>query len=104
MINEGARILEEGIAARPSDIDVVWVYGYGWPAWRGGPMFYADQLGLAHIAATGWRTTPRRREKRACSPRRCSPGSRRKARVSGHSRTRNDRLTPALSRNGKRGS
>lgn len=49
MINEGARILEEGIACRASDIDVIWVYGYGWPVWRGGPMFYADQLGLAHI-------------------------------------------------------
>jgi len=49
MINEGARILEEGIAARPGDIDVIWVYGYGWPVWRGGPMYYADQLGLAHI-------------------------------------------------------
>jgi 3-hydroxyacyl-CoA dehydrogenase len=50
MINEGARILEEGIAARPGDIDVIWVYGYGWPAWRGGPMFYADELGLARVA------------------------------------------------------
>ena len=49
MINEGARILEEGIAARPGDIDVIWVYGYGWPVWRGGPMYYADQLGLAHV-------------------------------------------------------
>jgi 3-hydroxyacyl-CoA dehydrogenase len=49
MINEGARILEEGIATRPSDIDVVWVYGYGWPVWRGGPMYYADQLGLGHV-------------------------------------------------------
>ncbi|HXO89227.1 MAG TPA: 3-hydroxyacyl-CoA dehydrogenase NAD-binding domain-containing protein [Stellaceae bacterium] len=49
MINEGARILEEGIATRPGDIDVIWVYGYGWPVWRGGPMYYADQLGLAHI-------------------------------------------------------
>jgi 3-hydroxyacyl-CoA dehydrogenase len=49
MINEGARILEEGIAARPGDIDVIWVYGYGWPVWRGGPMYYADHLGLAHI-------------------------------------------------------
>jgi 3-hydroxyacyl-CoA dehydrogenase len=49
IINEGARILEEGIAARPGDIDVIWVYGYGWPVWRGGPMYYADQLGLAHI-------------------------------------------------------
>jgi 3-hydroxyacyl-CoA dehydrogenase len=49
MINEGARILEEGIATRPGDIDVVWVYGYGWPVWRGGPMYYANRLGLAHI-------------------------------------------------------
>ena len=49
MINEGARILEERIASRPGDIDVIWVYGYGWPVWRGGPMYYADQLGLAHI-------------------------------------------------------
>jgi 3-hydroxyacyl-CoA dehydrogenase len=49
MINEGARILDEGIATRPGDIDVIWVYGYGWPVWRGGPMYYADQLGLAHI-------------------------------------------------------
>ena len=50
MINEGARILDEGIAMRPGDIDVVWVYGYGWPVWRGGPMFYADQVGLRAIA------------------------------------------------------
>src|SRR5271155_3691515 len=49
MINEGARILEEGIAARPGDIDVIWVYGYGWPVWRGGPMYYADRLGLDHL-------------------------------------------------------
>ena len=50
MINEGARILEEKVAARPSDIDVIWLYGYGWPIYRGGPMFYADQVGLKHIA------------------------------------------------------
>src|SRR6202022_914036 len=50
MINEGARILEEGIAARPSDIDVIWLYGYGGQTFRGGPMFYADQGGLKHIA------------------------------------------------------
>jgi 3-hydroxyacyl-CoA dehydrogenase len=49
MINEGARILAEGIAARPGDIDVIWVFGYGFPAWRGGPMHYADALGLAHV-------------------------------------------------------
>jgi 3-hydroxyacyl-CoA dehydrogenase len=50
MINEGARILEEKVAARPSDIDVIWLYGYGWPIYRGGPMFYADQVGLKQIA------------------------------------------------------
>jgi 3-hydroxyacyl-CoA dehydrogenase len=50
MINEGARILEEKVAARSSDIDVIWLYGYGWPIYRGGPMFYADQVGLKHIA------------------------------------------------------
>jgi 3-hydroxyacyl-CoA dehydrogenase len=49
MINEGARILEEGIAQRPGDIDVIWVYGYGFPAWRGGLMYYADSVGLPYI-------------------------------------------------------
>ncbi len=49
MVNEGARILEEGMAQRASDIDVVWVYGYGWPVYRGGPMFWADTEGLAKI-------------------------------------------------------
>jgi 3-hydroxyacyl-CoA dehydrogenase len=49
MINEGARILSEGIARRPGDIDVIWVYGYGFPAHRGGPMHYADSIGLARI-------------------------------------------------------
>jgi 3-hydroxyacyl-CoA dehydrogenase len=49
MINEAARILEEGIASRASDIDVVWVYGYGWPVWRGGPCFYADLIGAKTI-------------------------------------------------------
>ena len=51
MINEGAKILEEGIAIRSSDIDVVWVYGYGWPIYRGGPMFYGDSIGLPKIVA-----------------------------------------------------
>jgi len=46
MVNEGAKILEERIAIRASDIDVIWVYGYGWPVYRGGPMFWADQNGL----------------------------------------------------------
>ena len=49
MVNEGAKILEEGMAQRASDIDVVWVYGYGWPVYRGGPMFWADTEGLPRI-------------------------------------------------------
>ena len=49
MVNEGAKILEEGIAQRASDIDVVWVYGYGWPVYRGGPMFWADTEGAGKI-------------------------------------------------------
>ncbi|MCP5203511.1 MAG: enoyl-CoA hydratase/isomerase family protein [Pseudomonadales bacterium] len=51
MINEGAKILEEGIAIRASDIDVVYVYGYGWPVYRGGPMYYANSLGLDTVLA-----------------------------------------------------
>ncbi|MBA3893284.1 MAG: enoyl-CoA hydratase/isomerase family protein [Gemmatimonadales bacterium] len=49
LVNEGARILEEGIAARASDIDVVYLTGYGFPRARGGPMFYADQVGLSRV-------------------------------------------------------
>jgi 3-hydroxyacyl-CoA dehydrogenase len=49
MVNEGCLILEGGFAQRASDIDVVWVYGYGWPVWRGGPMFWADTEGLPRI-------------------------------------------------------
>ncbi|TIX51716.1 3-hydroxyacyl-CoA dehydrogenase NAD-binding domain-containing protein [Alteraurantiacibacter aquimixticola] len=51
MVNEGARILEEGVAYRPVDIDVVFLDGYGFPALRGGPMFYADTLGLDTVLA-----------------------------------------------------
>ena len=49
MINEAAKILEEGVALRASDIDVIWIYGYGWPRYRGGPMHYADSIGLKVI-------------------------------------------------------
>lgn len=45
LVNEGFRCLEEGIAEHPDDIDVVWAYGYAWPGWRGGPMFWADEIG-----------------------------------------------------------
>jgi 3-hydroxyacyl-CoA dehydrogenase len=49
LVNEGAKILEEGIAAKASDIDMVYLSGYGFPLWRGGPMFHADTLGLANV-------------------------------------------------------
>ncbi|TWB83049.1 3-hydroxyacyl-CoA dehydrogenase [Nitrospirillum amazonense] len=69
MVNEAAKILEEGVAARALDIDMIWVHGYGFPAWRGGPLFWADQVGLGLILdaitrfhrATGakqWRPAP----------------------------------------------
>ena len=51
MVNEGALILEEGKAQRSSDIDVVWIYGYGWPVYRGGPMFWAQTEGLPKVVA-----------------------------------------------------
>ena len=51
LINEGAKLLEEGIALRASDIDVVYLNGYAFPAWRGGPMFYADTIGLDRVLA-----------------------------------------------------
>ncbi len=49
LVNEGAKILEEGIAARASDIDIVYLYGYGFPLWRGGPMLYADSVGPFNV-------------------------------------------------------
>ena len=49
LVNEGARILEEGIALRPVDIDIVYLYGYGFPAYKGGPMWYADWVGLQSV-------------------------------------------------------
>ncbi len=51
MVNEGAKILDEGIAIRASDIDTVWVYGYGWPVYRGGPMHWANSIGIDKIVA-----------------------------------------------------
>lgn len=52
LVNEGARIVAEGIAARASDIDVVYVNGYGFPAWRGGPMYWAQHAGLERVVKT----------------------------------------------------
>ena len=49
LINEGARALEEGVATRAADIDVIYLTGYGFPAFRGGPMFYADSIGLRRV-------------------------------------------------------
>jgi len=62
LINEGARILEEGFALRSVDIDMIYVMGYGFPAWRGGPMFYADTVGLPKVVekmiSFGWTPAP----------------------------------------------
>lgn len=67
LVNEGARILEERIALRASDIDTVWINGYAFPSWKGGPMFWADQAGLSTICQTmalfardhqGWEVAP----------------------------------------------
>ncbi|MFA6114536.1 MAG: 3-hydroxyacyl-CoA dehydrogenase NAD-binding domain-containing protein [Sphingomonas sp.] len=67
MVNEGALILEEKMAQRASDIDVVWIYGYGWPVYRGGPMFWADTEGLKKVVAGlekhGFKVAPLLKEK-----------------------------------------
>jgi 3-hydroxyacyl-CoA dehydrogenase len=52
LVNEGALVLEEGLAARAGDIDVIWVHGYGFPGHRGGPMYWAETVGRARVAAT----------------------------------------------------
>lgn len=49
MIDEGMKLLAEGVAQRASDIDVVWLHGHGWPTWTGGPMFHAHQTGIAEV-------------------------------------------------------
>jgi 3-hydroxyacyl-CoA dehydrogenase len=58
LVNEGARIVDEGIAIRASDVDIVYVYGYGFPAYRGGPMFWAEQTGLERVVDTMRRLAP----------------------------------------------
>ena len=75
LINEGARILEEGIAARAGDIDIIWINGYAYPAHRGGPLFHADQIGLGKVYETigefhrthgdAWEPAPLLRERAA---------------------------------------
>jgi 3-hydroxyacyl-CoA dehydrogenase len=79
MVNEGALVLTEGIAARPSDIDVVLVHGYGYPAWRGGPMHEADAIGIPEMlrrvealheaSGVGWEPAPLLREMAAAGKR-----------------------------------
>jgi 3-hydroxyacyl-CoA dehydrogenase len=63
LVNEGAKILEEGIAQRASDVDLVYLAGYGFPPFRGGPMFYADTVGLYTVVRRmkelGWTPAPR---------------------------------------------
>ena len=67
MVNEGCKILAEGMAQRASDIDTAWIYGYGWPVYRGGPMFWGDLEGLPKIVAAleknGVEVAPLLREK-----------------------------------------
>ena len=79
MVNEAARVLSDGIAARPSDIDVVLVHGYGYPAWRGGPLHEADAIGVGEMlrrievlhaaSGVGWEPAPLLREMAAAGKR-----------------------------------
>ena len=75
LVNEGARILEEGIAQRASDIDMVYLTGYGFPLYRGGPDALRRHVGLNAVRARDSRVFARRREKRSGNRRRCSRGS-----------------------------
>jgi 3-hydroxyacyl-CoA dehydrogenase len=52
LINEGIQLFDEGIAQRSSDIDLVWINGYGFPSWRGGPLHYAESIGLKKVLAS----------------------------------------------------
>jgi 3-hydroxyacyl-CoA dehydrogenase len=62
LVNEGAQIVDEGIAQRASDIDIVYIFGYGFPVPRGGPMLYADSVGLLSVSRRmqrfGWTPAP----------------------------------------------
>ncbi len=81
MINEGAKILAEGIVARALDIDMALIHGFGYPAWRGGPMFEADEIGAAQVLAEvtaisdasgpGWEPAPLLIEMASCGTRFC---------------------------------
>ncbi len=98
LINEGARVLEEGFAQRASDIDVIYLNGYGFPAWRGGPMFYADRNGPARRFTTA---SPRSIASSASGGRRrrCSPPGRERPHVP---RARSEWLTSCRPRRSSR--
>ena len=69
LVNEGARIVEEGIALRAGDVDMVYINGYGFPAWRGGPMYWAEQCGSSAWCRTMEQLAPHAR---------CALGARRR--------------------------
>jgi 3-hydroxyacyl-CoA dehydrogenase len=81
LVNEGARILEEGIALRASDIDMVYLTGYGFPLFRGGPMFYADTVGLPNVLARST-SMPKATTAKPGRRRRCWSAWRKRARPS----------------------
>ena len=75
LVNEGAHILEEGIALRASDIDMVYLTGYGFPPYRGGPMFYADTVGLDKVLVLDRGLSEGLPGAGSGNPRRCSSNS-----------------------------
>src|SRR5260370_7420616 len=98
MGRQGGKILEEKIAIRGSDIDVIWVYGYGWPVYRGGPMFWADQVGLKTMRdrMQEWQKTQGEDWKPAPLLDRLPPAGKTFTRASGHSRPSPPPAPPAL--------
>ena len=91
MINEGAKILDEGIALRASDIDTVWINGYGFPGHRGGPMFHADTVGAAKVLGRVTRVPGGPRQIVATRPRSSNASQARAGRSDGSTRTRGPR-------------
>ncbi len=94
MVNEGARILEEGIAQRASDIDIVYLNGYGFPAHRGGPMLYADQVGLPNVIRALKRSPPNRGRRREVLDAGAAAGEARRRRQDASTNLRRSRRTP----------
>jgi 3-hydroxyacyl-CoA dehydrogenase len=87
LINEGIRILDEGVAMRAGDVDVVWTAGYGFPRYRGGPLFHADLIGLTTVYE-GSRSTAGSSGPCTGRPRHCSPGWRARGVASQNGRPR----------------